>query len=227
MSDEYHPPFFLTGKLPKRNPDEIIWLILCLKRMKIRLPKDLHRIIYEELRIVQLMKAEILCTPTAHSGQIATTVRLDPLYDFVFIEPKSNGKIVFNDLSFHISGGKSYLICMSLLKYLFVDVECDKVSISSWSFIDRQSRLCKAYKMISVALNSEIDCVTVIYHNNTITKSHGEFVSLSKKAISKRDVELCVKHGIILPEDPFPRKAKYYIDENMQEFINITIPPSY
>lgn len=207
MNEDYYPPIFLSGELPKRIPDEIIWLILCLKRMGIVLPKDLLRMIYYEfLHVVAFVKTE--------SRFIHSQIYIEQ-YDFAIIDVLVGEAIFFNDCRYPVSNGKKYLICPKL-DWLYITIRGDEYSVIYYSFVDRRSPLAISFSQIMSRLNSDIDGTTLMYLDKTIRKDNDDLEVFSKKNNPElqQHIDVCLKYGVITLEDPLPsRKPRYYIDE--------------
>lgn len=209
MDDEYHPPIFLTGNLPKRDSTQIIWLMLCLKRLNIKLPKDIYRMIYEEFYPIRLDKFEL------HLKYIVNhALHIDS--DFVVIRPKLPGTIDFSHgLSYSISVGNTYLLCPQLLRGVYMtEVKCERVSIEYWSFIDQTSPLSLSFYGLAHALNSDIDGLTLMYTSGTVRQARGKLVRSSKILYPKTQeyIDECLKHGLICLVDPLSRQVTGYIN---------------
>lgn len=210
MSEHYYPPLFLTGELPKRNSEEIIWLILCLKTMGIKIPKDLLQMIYWEfLDVVEWKKDELHCV----SGQFP----IMKIYDFAVIDMQSSSLIYFNDLAYTLREGSKCLLCPNLFPWIsIVVVNGGKYSVSYYSFSDEKSAIRVAFNAISSSLNSNIDNDGFLYVSKSCRKIDTELTVHQKKDKPnlQEDIDVCLKYGVISLTDPLPsRIARCVIDE--------------
>lgn len=210
MNEHYYPPIFLTGELPKRNPDEIVWLVLCLGRMGIVLPKDLLKKIYDEfLQVITYESFQRRCALRAE-----TTIRRG--YDFVLIDVREGERIRFNDVNYSVSNGKKYLLC-SKLNWLDVVVHGSDYTISYYYFDLGSHALATSFRRILNGLNSHIDGERLMYFGHkTIRKDSSEVKVFDRKSNPdlQEDIDVCLRHGLITWKDPLPEKrVRCYVDE--------------
>lgn len=209
--EEAYPPVFLTGKLPKRNPEEILWLILCVGRMGIKVPRDIYKFIYEFLREVTYEGFEMA------GPQVPLLISTDR--DFVILKPEADGHLYFNQLRYKLRSGKKYFLCPGLLDSKFTDIKaiCNGfIFVDYWKFVDRASPLCLAYHTISTELNSNIDTKTLQYvkgrFRTTIIKDNPTPTTLKKKCYPEghKHIDLCIKHGLICYGQDIPEVVQIY-----------------
>ena len=211
MSEHYYPPLFLTGELPKRNSEEIIWLILCLKTMGIKIPKDLLQTIYWEfLDVVEWKRGESYYTSNQNS------IRRE--YDFAVIEVQSGATIYFNSVGYALMEGRKYLLCPNLLPWIsIVVINGGKYSVSYYSFADEKSAIRVSFNAISSSLNSNIDNEGLLYLSQNNFRRINRELTVHQKENNpnlQEHIDICLKYGVISLTDPLPfRDASCLIDE--------------
>lgn len=210
MNPEYYPPIFLTGKLPKRNSDEIVHFILCAGRLGFEFPKDVRKMIYEELHIVKLERLDIHYKYTG-------SVKLDRRFDFITIEARSDGVICFNDIAFCMTKGKTYFVCSMALFYVSTEIDFEEAAVTYWSFIDKKSLLYTSFLEISYCLNGNINDETILYLSGTMRKDSKSLTRMDRQTNPEIQacLDLCIKHDIICFNDPLKdRTPTRYLDKN-------------
>jgi hypothetical protein len=199
---------FLTGSLPKRDTSAMYEFILCVKRLNIKLPKDIYKMIYERLRLVALDEVLIYC-----SRPDSEPVVLASYYDFVILRTETDGILCFNDLQYPLVANFSYFLFTGALRLLSVTIECDRFSLEYHSFIDRDSFLCCAIYSISGGLNSNLNEHSLIYLNDSILRANDTLTRLPKEKF-KAALEVCIRYGLVSLDDPLGRQPISWVDHH-------------
>lgn len=207
LSMEDSLPVFLTGSLPKRDPAPMYEFILCVRRLGIQIPKDIYRMIYEELRLVALDKAS-----TYYSRIPSNPVLLALYYDFVILNTVTDGVLSFNDLQYHLPANSTYFLFTGALRHLSVSIVCKQFRVQYHSFIDRDSPVCSAIYSIS-GLNSNLGPNTVMYLNHSVQFDNCQLLRLPKEKF-KAAIDICLRHGLVSLEDKLKREHVGWLDHD-------------
>lgn len=204
-------PLFLTGKFPKKNPKEILQLILCLRSFDIKIPKDILKMIYE-------MTSDFKVTSYCYVGNVQMNAfQFKHAMDFAVVTMEEDGKITFSGEEFTLLKSRQYTFFVGALPYLDIRMsnKCN-FCVDYWTFKDKNSPLRKAMYRLSAVLNSNVDNRTFMYKRGSMCTFDNILMKFSKGVFEnmKSDIELCIRNGLVSFEDPLKRIPKYFMDED-------------
>jgi hypothetical protein len=206
-------PVFLTGNLPMRNPAAMYEFILCMKQLGIKFPKDICKIIYENLRLVALDDKKIY-----YSRLDPSPIGMSTFYDFAIVTTQTAGTIRFNDLGYELDANGRYFFFAGAFRHLSVSIWCSQFSIEYHSLLDHDSLLCRAIYTISGGINSSIGTQSLLYLNDTIYCSSDKLVRLPREKF-KDAIDTCLKYGLINLEDKLEKEHLSWLDHHGNDIV--------
>lgn len=157
MNDTHHPAIFLTGSIPRNNPETFLEFLLCCKSIGITFPKDIRKMLWEICKIIK------------YNGKVIID-KLRPLKlecDFAIVTSSNPDCILtFNDVPINIGVWKG-MIFEAAMPYTQIKIPRghENVTIERWTLVDRKHPIFR----LSHGVNSEIGNNTVYYHIGRLT----------------------------------------------------------
>ena len=203
--NEYHVPLFMTGSLPKRDPNDMWTFIICLSRMNIEIPKDILKMIYERMSLVKLR------TSIIHVGTSKLT-KIQMLGDFLVITAHVKTLIYISRKEFELPEDATYLFYTGRSKYI-IGITSMFATLNYWEFIDNQYPLKDAIGRLSTCMNYQINGSRVSYNGNSIGIFNGVNIFGLTWPQWQEDVSICMKHELLTFDDPISEEGKYAQNE--------------
>lgn len=213
MSQGDLPLVFMSQKLPRGNRvEEMLNLILILRRLEINLPKDLLKLIFEELKIVKCLN-KVLFTERRQDYQLSESQKN---CDFVRINKKVRDYIYFNEFYIMVKEEDNVLIPIMLMSHLDVAFEIyPEESLEFYSFKDPEHPLKKVIydsnigeiyyfngKMClsNIANNSYNGCKA---HISALTELNKNTFTIEQISMRGSNLEVLVNAGYLTLENPW------------------------